>query len=91
MNYNTIFLVIRKCFKKHKYIFDSTSDFYFFYRMNTNTYQFNHRSHMRGKDPKKQPAFNFYEDKVIQGHLKKGGHYVPQAAKASEGDETKVF
>ena len=61
---------------------------FFFYRMNTgNTYQFNHRSHMS----KKQPAFNFYEDKVIQGHLKKGGHYVPQAAKASEGDETKVF
>jgi hypothetical protein len=40
---------------------------------------------------KNQPAFNFYEDKVIQGLLKKSGHYVPPEAKASEGDETKVF
>ena len=55
--------------------------------MNTKPYQFNHRSHMS----KKQPAFNFYEDKVIQGLLKKSGHYVPPEAKASEGDETKVF
>ena len=55
--------------------------------MNTNkTYQFNHRSHMS----KKQPAFSFYEDPVIQGLLKKGKHHVPDA-KASEGDETKVF
>ena len=61
--------------------------FFFFYRMNTNkTYQFNHRSHMS----KKQPAFSFYEDPVIQGLLKKGKHHVPDA-KASEGDETKVF
>ena len=37
------------------------------------------------------PDFNFYEDKVIQGLLKKSGHYVPPEAKASEGDETKVF
>ena len=44
-----------------------------------------------GKNRMTNPAFNFYEDKVIQGHLKKGGHYVPPEAKASEEDETKVL
>ena len=55
--------------------------------MNTKAYQFNHRSHMN----KNKPAFSFYEDKVIQGLLKKSGHYVPPAAKASEGDEAKII
>ena len=55
--------------------------------MNTNkTYQFNHRSHMN----KNQPAFSFYEDKVIQ-KLLKIENKVPLAAKASQDDEVALI